>query len=209
MRDLVIVGAGDHGRETLDIIEAVNAETPTWNFLGYVDDEPFEPVRGQLPRGEHLGPTDVMERLDADYVLGIGTPVVRARLDAQLSDWGRRAATLVHPLASCGADNRLADGVLMAAGARITTNVELGRHVHLNVNAVVSHDGRIGDHVTISPGVHVAGRVTVGARSYLGIGSIVNPGMTVGGDVMVGAGAVVVCDVPDDVTVKGVPGRWE
>ena len=32
-----------------------------------------------------------------------------------------------------------------------------------------------------------------------------NPGVTIGNDVMVGAGAVVVRDVPDGVTVKGVP----
>ena len=38
MRDLVIVGAGGHGRETLDIVEAINADALTWNFLGFVDD---------------------------------------------------------------------------------------------------------------------------------------------------------------------------
>ena len=38
MRELVIVGAGGHGRETLDIVEAINAVKPTWEFAGFVDD---------------------------------------------------------------------------------------------------------------------------------------------------------------------------
>ncbi len=37
--DLVIFGAGGHGRETLDIVEAItDAGTAQWNFLGFVDD---------------------------------------------------------------------------------------------------------------------------------------------------------------------------
>ena len=37
--DLVIVGAGGHGRETLDIVEAMNEDgSGDWNFLGFVDD---------------------------------------------------------------------------------------------------------------------------------------------------------------------------
>ena len=60
---------------------------------------------------------------------------------------------LIHPAATVASDNRIGDGVLLAAGARVTTNVTLGRHVHLNVNAVVSHDCVVGDYTTLSPGV--------------------------------------------------------
>ena len=87
------------------------------------------------------------------YVIGIGSPAVRAKLDEQLTAWGRIAATLIHPAATVASDNRIGDGVLLAAGARVTTNVTLGRHVHLNVNAVVSHDCVVGDYTTLSPGV--------------------------------------------------------
>ena len=71
----------------------------------------------------------------------------------------RIAATLIHPAATVASDNRIGDGVLLAAGARVTTNVTLGRHVHLNVNAVVSHDCVIGNYTTLSPGSLVNGDV--------------------------------------------------
>ena len=49
--------------------------------------------------------------------------------------------------------------------------------------------------------------VYVGARSWIGIGSSVIQQVRIGSDVIVGAGAAVVSDVPNQVTVVGVPAR--
>jgi len=208
MRDLVIVGAGGHGRETLDVLEAINAETPTWNFAGFIDDGDVDDDLLANRGAQVIGDTNVLESLDAAYVIAIGWPPIRANLDRRLSAWGRQAATLIHPAATVASDNVFGKGVVLAAGARVTTNVHLGRDVHLNVNAVVSHDSRIGDHTTLSPGVLINGSVTIGHGVFLGTGAIVTPGRTIGDGAIIGAGSVVVADVPPGVTVKGVPGRW-
>ena len=207
MSELVIVGAGGHGRETLDIVEAINAVEPTWAFAGFVDDG--EVIADRLERRDAslLGTTEILADTDPRYVIGIGSPAVRAKLDEQLTAWGRTAATLIHPAATVASDNRISDGVLLAAGARVTTNVTLGRHVHLNVNAVVSHDCVIGDYTTLSPGALVNGDVRLGEGVFLGTGAIITPGITIGDHAVIGAGAVVVRDVPPGVTVKGVPAR--
>ncbi len=207
MRELVIVGAGGHGRETLDIVEAVNAVAPTWAFRGFVDDGPSSAERIERRGAVLLGAVDHLRSHPTCYVLGIGASQTRARLDERLSGWGAEAVTLVHPHATLGADNRIGEGVLVAAGARVTTNVTLGRHVHLNVNAVVSHDCSVGDHATLSPGAHVNGEVTLGRRTFLGTGAIVLPGVVVGDDACVGAGAVVTRDVAPRAVVRGVPAR--
>ncbi|MDH3752611.1 MAG: NeuD/PglB/VioB family sugar acetyltransferase [Acidimicrobiia bacterium] len=207
MTPLVIVGAGGHGRECLDVLEAVNAADPTWDFLGFLDDGPVDEVLLDRRRADFLGPTTRLEDLDARYVLGIGASATRARLDDMLTAWGRDAARLVHPDATIASDNTLADGVVIAAGGRVTTNVRLGRHAQVNVNAVVSHDCRVGSYCTLSPGVHLNGNVTVGERVFFGTGAIVTPGVTIGDDVVVGAGAVVLHDVADHQTVVGAPAR--
>jgi len=205
-RPLVIVGAGGHGREVLDVVEAAEAAGTPQRFIGFAADD-ADPELLARRGATLLGPPEVLRDLDADVVLGIGDGAHRRRLDLELSRWGRRARTLVHPLASLGSDLRLGEGVLLAAGARITTNVTLGRHTHLNVNAVVSHDCVLGDYVTLSPGCLVNGSNVLDEGVFLGTGAVVVPGRRIGAWARVGAGAVVVDDVEPGVTVVGVPAR--
>jgi len=210
---LVIVGAGGHGRETVDIVRAINAASPAepaWNLLGLVADE-AEPALLARVSTPYLGTlTEALRTFTTvSYVIGIGRGAAREQLDGviQSAKAGWTAATLVHPLASIGADVELAPGVVLAAGARVTTNVRLGRHTQLNVNAVISHDCRVGDFVTCSPGSLVNGNNTLDHHVFLGTGAVVTPGRRLGHGAVVGAGAVVVDDVGANATVKGVPAR--
>ena len=210
---LVIVGAGGHGREVLDVVEAVNEATPgTWRFTGFLADDADAGLVAAR-RATLLGPSEdlagVLAAQPGAFHLGIGSGEVRARLDRSVAEGhGDAAAVLVHPMATVGSLDLLGPGVLLAAGARVTTNVVLGRHTHLNVNAVVSHDCVIGAYVTLSPGVLVNGSVEIGDGAFLGTGAIVLPGRRVGARAVVGAGAVVTDDVPPGVTAIGVPARW-
>jgi sugar O-acyltransferase (sialic acid O-acetyltransferase NeuD family) len=217
---LVVIGAGGHGREVLDVVEALNAVQPRFDVVGVVAD--VADVDLLARRGAtYLGSVDELleGRLEAtaepvNLVVAIGSAVTRSllvgRVEAAPALVGRTrwVPALVHPAATVGADVELGDGVVVAAGGRITTNVRIGRHAQINVNAVVSHDGRLGDHVTLSPGVLINGSVTIGPGAFLGTAAVVTPGRSIGAGSVIGAGAVVVDDVPPGVTAIGVPARW-
>jgi sugar O-acyltransferase (sialic acid O-acetyltransferase NeuD family) len=207
LRPLVIVGAGGHAREVLDVVEAINANEPTYDVRGFVDDGGGD--RALLGRRgvPLIGPVAELASLEADYVIGLGSPQSRRAVDAEVSAFGRSPVTLIHPTATVGSDLRLGPGLVAAAGARITTNVTTGRHVHLNLNATVSHDCVLDDYVTLSPGASVSGNVHLGAEVVLGVGAVVIQSITVGARTVVGAGAAVVRDLPDDVTAVGVPAQ--
>ncbi len=212
---VVVVGAGGHGRETVDVIAALNRVEPRFDLIGVVADHADVDLLTRLGVA-HLGPVDALVRGEIPAVSGpvalvvaIGDPQTRRDVVGQVIGAGHTfAAALVHPQASVGADVVLGAGVVVAAGARITTNVRVGDHVQVNVNAVISHDCVVDDYATLSPGVLVNGSVTIGDGAFLGTGAIVTPGHTIGADAVVGAGAVVVSDVPAGVTTVGVPARW-
>jgi hypothetical protein len=210
-RRIVIVGCGGFGREVHDVIDAINASADSWELLGYVDDDPSDVnVRLIEARGfKLLGSTDWFAdaNLDSQYVIGIGTGQVRRRIDEKLSRCGIKAAALTHPSATLGYDVRVGEGTIICAGVRATTNISIGRHVHINLNCTVGHDSALDDYVTVNPLVAISGWVTVGAASMLGTHSAILQNLSVGSDSVVGAGSCVVRNVAPNTVVKGVPAK--
>ncbi|MGH9025808.1 MAG: NeuD/PglB/VioB family sugar acetyltransferase [Acidimicrobiia bacterium] len=207
MRRLVIVGAGGHGREMLDVVEAINAQRPTWDFLGFVANGELHPERAERRGVQIIGSVERLPELDAAYAIGVGDPRARARIDQFASSCGCEAAVLVHPSTVTGSDVTLGPGCSLAAGAVLTTGITLDRHVHVNVAASVSHDTSVGRWCTVGPGVRIAGWVELAEGVDVGIGAVFRDRVRVGSWAVVGAGAAVVGDVPSGVTVAGVPAR--
>lgn len=207
MRELVVVGAGGHGRELLDVVEAVNAVRPSYRLLGVLDDGTPDPDLLAACGVRHLGPVRLLAELDAEYVVGIGSPRARRAIDLAATEWGRRPAVLVHPRAVVGRNVTLGPGTVICALASVTTNVRTGRHVHLNIAATVAHDCRLGDYVTLAPGARLSGAVTIGDQATVGTGAVVAQGLRIGEWTIVGAGAVVVRELPAEVVAVGVPAR--
>lgn len=207
MKDLVIVGAGGHGRELFVTVTAINAVAPTWNILGFVDDSPTHLDRVERLGTRIVGNTAWLEENPCHYAIGIGTSVVRRKISAQLEAAGCIPATIVHPGAHLGLDIRLGDGVVIYDRCTLTTNVEIARHTHLNVGCTIHHDSVVGEFVQFSPGVFVNGDCTIENDSFIGPGVIVGRGSTIRPNARVGAGAVVLQEVAADTMVVGVPAR--
>lgn len=80
MKDLYIIGAGGFGREVAWLVERINCVNPTWNLVGFIDDQ--EELWGTYEDGiEVLGSCEYLKSLENVYaVCAIGSAQIRKKL---------------------------------------------------------------------------------------------------------------------------------
>jgi sugar O-acyltransferase (sialic acid O-acetyltransferase NeuD family) len=209
-RELLLVGAGGLAREAAEAVRAVNAVRPTWELLGFLDDDPAK--RGGLIGGVRvLGGADTVEDYPgAQIVLCPGRPdnyVTRRLLCDRLGLDDSRYATVIHPSATVGATCTVGAGSVLLSHVDLTADVVVGRHVVVMPQVVLTHDVRVDDWATIASGARVGGACHIARGAYVASGACLREGITIGDSAMVGMGSVVTRDVPAHRMWYGVPAR--
>jgi len=210
---VVVVGASGFGRESLDVLEAMQSIGADIEIAGVIDDAPSKTNLQRLrERGvDYLGTTNdwLSQRVPGEvFVLGIGSPRVRRMLVEKLELGGAEPFTTIHPTVSLGSQSVIGKGAVICSGAVVSTNVKLGRHVHVNPNVTIGHDSELDDFVSVNPAAVISGDVHLATGVLVGAAATVLQQLTVAEDALIGAGALVTRSVPPSVVVKGVPGRW-
>jgi sugar O-acyltransferase (sialic acid O-acetyltransferase NeuD family) len=208
MRDLLVVGAGGFAREAVEAVRAINAEYPTWNLRGLLDDDPRR--HGDLVGGVPvIGPIEQVHREPwAMVILTTGRPdnyVSRPLIAARLGLPDSRYATIVHPTATVGTTCTVGPGSVLLAHADLTADVTVGRHVVVMPQVVLPHDARVDDFATLASGVRVGGACHIGEGAYIGAAAVLREMTSVGPRALVGMGSVVTRDVPGERKWLGSP----
>jgi|NGEPerStandDraft_5_1074534.scaffolds.fasta_scaffold15582_2 sugar O-acyltransferase (sialic acid O-acetyltransferase NeuD family) len=208
MGKIGIFGASGMAREAGDIAWALGLE-------------PIYVARNKIEQGAwcYSGTVileeDIAQFSALPFVIGIGENAIRRKVTERFS--GQiRFANLIHPSATFGRDQRerlgQCQGLIVAAGVRLTSSIEIGNFAIFNQNVTIAHDCVVEDYVHVAPGANVSGNVHLGRGCWIGAGAVINQGTsdkkrTVNYGTVIGSGAVVVRDCEPNAVYAGVPAK--
>lgn len=201
---LLIIGASGHGRVAADCALA----SKRWSNIVFFDDR--WPALDRNLIWPVIGKVDAIETCARDgdeTFVAIGHAPTRLALLSRFRKGSMRIATIIHPHASVSSETKVDFGTIVVSGAVVNIGTTIGPGCIINTGSSVDHDCVLDEGVHVCPGSRLAGDVHVGSQSWIGIGASVRQGIRIGMNVMVGAGAAVVADVADGLTVVGVPAR--
>jgi len=208
MKKLLIVGAGDLGRETYQWARDIEKrEGKKWDLIGFLDDDSHAldkynqadrivgSVSGYQPQpGEEL-------------VVAIGDPAVKSGLYYDLLSKGAVFTSIIHPTVLLPDEYNFGKDVIIGPGSIVSINVTIADCVVVNTLTVVGHDVVIGTGSVISDYCDLMGHASLGERVFLGSGAQILPYIKVGNDSKVGAGSVCIRNVKANTSVFGNPAK--
>ena len=184
---VAIVGAGGHGRVTLDVLLASGFED---RILGFYDDA-HAALSGEVRGVPILGDIGMLKSMlsveTVHVVVAITDNGARLRVANSLRGLGARFLSAVHPEAYVSGAAVVGDGCVVAAGAVVHPDAAVGSHCFLGPLSVVDRDAEVGAGTWISAGAIVGPGARVGARVILGQNASVGRKAVVDGDMEVGA----------------------
>ena len=203
------LGAAGHAKVVIEILRLRDE----YDLVGLLDANPKlsgSSVGGVKILGDDTLLSDLYNRGTRKAFIGIGSvgdATNRRELFRKLKDLGFDLVSAIHPRATVSPSAEFGEGPIVMANAVVNADARIGDNVVINTGAIVEHDCILEDHVHIATGARLAGGVTVREGSHVGVGASIKQGVIVERGAIVGAGAVVIDDVPEGVTVVGVPAK--
>lgn len=198
---MILIGYSGHAFVVYGIFKSAGVDV-----TGYCDAEEkkYNPFNLAYLGNEE----NAIGKLSAGFFIAIGDNGIREKVFKKLAIQNLLPVNAVHKTAAVDESAVIApNGVMIAANTTINPLVKIGKGVICNTNCSIDHECIIGDFAHIAPGAVLCGNVSVGNHTFVGANAVVKQGITIGSNCMIGAGAVVVKDVPDNVTVVGIPAK--
>lgn len=207
-RDIAIYGAGGFGLEIACLIRQINEIKPTWNLIGFFDDDSkvMDNKYGKL-----LGDLKVINIWEKplSVVLAIANP----------SHLENLSLNIINPLVefpNIFAPNviifdkeyfTIGKGNIISFGCRLSYGVKIGNFNLLNGAVSVGHYVDLGNYNVIQPSVRILGDCSVGNSNFFGVHSIVLQGVNIGNNTRLGVLSVAMRNTKDNSTYFGNPAK--
>ena len=206
MRKMLIIGAGGFGRELLQWIKDINEHNPTWEILGFLDDNLTALDHLDCDYGIVGTVQEWQPKEDEDFALALGEPEVKEKVAEMMKKRGAHFPPIIHPTATVTAFSRYGEALIMFPYAKLSVNSAVGDFVTI-LSSGIGHDVYVGDYSTISGMCNILRNVIIGKFVFVAAGVSVAQDIRIGDHAYLGLGSVVLKDVPGGTRVFGNPAR--
>lgn len=165
MEEVVLIGAGGHGKVVLDAI----LSNPQVNIkvIGFLDDGNIEEIAGIKKIGNIF---EWKEYKDKKFHIAIGNNSFREKLAKEIGK--ERLLTVVHKTAYISSMSKVKEGSYIGAMVVINPGSKIGRCSIINTGSIVEHDCEIGDYTHLSYRVLVGSESKISARTMIDMGRV-------------------------------------
>lgn len=201
---MILIGYSGHAFVVCGILQAAGKKV-----TGYCDviEKEYNPFKLTY-FGTENSDSAVLAIKNAEFFIAVGDNVLRKKIYENQALKKLFPSNAIHPSAIIDSTvNIAATGVMVSAGVIINPLTAIATGVIVNTGCIIEHECVIDEFAHIGPGAVLCGNVKIGKTSFVGANAVVKQGIQIGNNVIIGAGAVVVKDVPDNMTVIGVPAK--
>jgi len=211
MKDIVIIGAGGLGKEVAWLIENINSQKPTWNLLGFLEDEKYKENWGTIVHGYPIlgGNSWLGEYKKSIYIIcAIGKSQVRKSVYEKFSIYSNVIlASIIDPSVKIDKSVIVGEGSIICRNCTVTVDTNIGKGVLMNTGSSIGHDSNIGSFCTFLTNSIVAGHATLGECCEIGSGAFILQGRTIVSNTILAPLSSILKDITEPGTYIGNPAR--
>lgn len=212
MKKLIIIGGFGNGTVVQSTVEDINAVSPQWEIIGFLNDREEGlingvPVLGKIEK-------EVVHKYLQDPDVYFFYTLISVKLNHkflyklhQLEIPKERFATIIHPTAVISKFAKIGYGTCIQPFVSVGPNVTIGDHVQIFAQSLVGHGAQLEDYSYVANNACIGADVRLKEGAYLGTNCTTLEFVTIGKWSIVGMGSVVIKSVDDFTKVVGNPAR--
>ena len=162
MNNLLIIGAGQHGR----VVQEVAVRMKTFDRIDFLDDASSDAV----------GKISDLKKFASDYkncFIAIGNNQIRSEIYEKARSLGYFFPAIIHPTAQISPTAKIGEGTVIMHNCVINSEAVIQSCSIIGIGSIIDHNSRIGHASHLKPGCIVDSNTEIPDFSLLPAGEIV------------------------------------
>ena len=211
--NVIIIGGAQHARVVSNIIQTSKSTKNKYNVIGFIDDNKSlhgTKIDGKPVLGDFNHVKEICKKTNSKFfIMGISAKhiKIRSKYYKKMIQYGFKSLNTYHDSTIIDKKCIMGVGNVLNPGCILNAFSKIGNNCVIYSGSIIEHENILSDNVFIGPGVALTANVQIGENTYVGAGTKIIPHVKIGKNVTIGAGSVVLNNIPNNVTVIGIPAK--